>query len=214
MNSILKKYIELAEFIADSAGDTFETIVFDTTDESLPSVGHFNPLRGTENPTREILKEALKSRTIQKNGKTLNRAVASEHKKIIKTSIFLIRDEEDTTVGALCINVNCHVYFELEKFFSGIMKFNTSDMEKDECHIFDEEKKKEAPTLDTIDRMIAEFEVEPGRMSADERIEIICDMFDEGVFEIKGSVAKTAKALGVSEKTIYRYLSEIRKARG
>ena len=45
-------------------------------------------------------------------------------------------------------------------------------------------------------------------------MELLTDMYDEYVFSVKGSVAKTAEVLGMSEQSVYRYIAGIKKTRG
>ena len=39
------------------------------------------------------------------------------------------------------------------------------------------------------------------------------DLYDAGFFELKGAVAKAAEVLGISQKSVYRYLAKIKQAR-
>ncbi len=61
--------------------------------------------------------------------------------------------------------------------------------------------------------MVKEMGVEPGRISQEERLEAIFDLYDMGVFELKGAVARTADALEISAQSVYRYLAKIKRAR-
>jgi predicted transcriptional regulator YheO len=69
------------------------------------------------------------------------------------------------------------------------------------------------PSLDSIGEIVAEFNVVPENTTPDERLEIMCDLYDAGVFRLKGAVAKTAEVLHMSEQSVYRYLTRIKKAR-
>lgn len=213
MNKHLEQYISLCEFFAKTIAPNYEIILFDTTKVQIPVVCRFNNINGTEESTRTLLKEALKSEVVVATGKTVNRVTASEFKKMIKTSIFLIKDEMDKVQGALCINVNTQTYFELENVISKMLRFNTAEINEPDAFLEEIESQGQPPTLETIDRVVADFGVDPTRLDTSERMELICDLMDEGVFEIKGAVARTAKLLNVSEKTIYRYISDIRKVR-
>ena len=45
-------------------------------------------------------------------------------------------------------------------------------------------------------------------------MEIILELYEMGVYSLKGSVARTAEVLQISEQSVYRYLSKIKRARG
>ncbi len=70
------------------------------------------------------------------------------------------------------------------------------------------------PTLERIDAIVRENSEAPERLTPEEKMELFIDLYDEGVFELKGAVAKAAEALHMSEQSVYRYLAQIRRARG
>lgn len=71
-----------------------------------------------------------------------------------------------------------------------------------------------APSLDLIARVLEENGIAPGEASANERVDLLYEMYNLGVFELKGAVAKAAEARSESPKqSVYRYLSKIKKAR-
>ncbi len=45
-------------------------------------------------------------------------------------------------------------------------------------------------------------------MSVDEKTCVVKHLYDKGAFNLKGAVVEVAKALQVSEPTIYRYLNK------
>lgn len=59
-----------------------------------------------------------------------------------------------------------------------------------------------------INEAISEINILPERMSANEKICVVKYLYDKGAFNLKGAVVKVAKALLVSEPTIYRYLNK------
>ena len=67
--------------------------------------------------------------------------------------------------------------------------------------------------LDEIDEMVKEFCPGPSELTPKERKELFLDIYDTGIFRIKGAIPKTAEAMGISEQTVYRYISEIKKLR-
>jgi len=72
----------------------------------------------------------------------------------------------------------------------------------------------EEPTLELIDKMVSEFSDAPDRLTPDEKTELIIDLYDSGVLDLKGAVAKTAQALRMSEQSIYRYVAKVKRGRG
>jgi predicted transcriptional regulator YheO len=62
----------------------------------------------------------------------------------------------------------------------------------------------------SIEAIVNESGVAPERMSPEEKIEIVRQLNDKGVFLLKGEVSRVAKYLNVSDATIYRYLSKVK----
>lgn len=50
----------------------------------------------------------------------------------------------------------------------------------------------------------------PDRLTMDEKILIVEDLQQAGIFYMKGAVSEVATQLGSSEATIYRYLSKLK----
>jgi len=59
-----------------------------------------------------------------------------------------------------------------------------------------------------IQNILAESNIPPERMNAEEKMEIVKRLDEKGVFLIKGSVTEVAKHLKTSDNTIYRYLNK------
>ena len=55
------------------------------------------------------------------------------------------------------------------------------------------------------------FNVVPQRMSAAEKMDIVRRLDQQGIFSTKGAISLAARYLNVSEPTLYRYLSKVRK---
>ncbi|MBT1162597.1 MULTISPECIES: helix-turn-helix transcriptional regulator [Bifidobacterium] len=65
-------------------------------------------------------------------------------------------------------------------------------------------------TISRITAFCANAGVEPERMSRDERLALIRELEDAGVFTLKGAVDTVAERLGVSQPSVYRYLKQVR----
>lgn len=50
----------------------------------------------------------------------------------------------------------------------------------------------------------------PDRLTMDEKVRIVEDLQQAGIFYMKGAVSEVAAQLGSSEATIYRYLSKLK----
>ncbi|MDY3974229.1 transcriptional regulator [uncultured Veillonella sp.] len=64
-----------------------------------------------------------------------------------------------------------------------------------------------------IEKQLLPYNVEANRLSQVERMEVVTQLYDNGLFLLKGGISATASKLGVSEPTIYRYINNIKKMR-
>lgn len=213
MDKELEKYVGIVSFFRRIFTDTYEIFLFDTTVKNYPVVAHSSKTGENIRCTRQLLSKALKSNKAKEIGMMLNIPVQPELGSLLKSSVYLIKKDEQNIIGALCVNVQCNVYLKIQSLISGILDFNPDEINDDEDITDMPDIRNTEPTLDTITQLVNNLDIEPGRCSQGERIDIVCDLYNHGVFGIKGSVAKTAEALGISEQSVYRYLAQIKKAR-
>ncbi len=209
----LSQYVKLVSFLGEALGSTFEACLFDLAVPGYPVVASVNSHKDTQDKVRAFVLKAAASRQTQTKGYFANRPIEIDFSKLLKSSVFFIYGEEEKPVGALCLNLRCDLFMKMATFANSMLQFNTEDLETEEPETELLRTADQELSLDTITQMVGEFGVEPGRFSQEERLEIILDMYDMGVFELKGAVAKTAEELQISAQSVYRYLTKIKKAR-
>ena len=212
MNPFVERYVPLVTFLGDTVTYTCEIMLFDLSEKNFPLAAQCNAHRGAAEAVRRYLRTALKSQTVVDNGMLTNRNDVMGRERLDKTSILLIKDEDGQPVGALVLSMDLTAFLPMQAVFQNLLTFNGEELE--EIRPRQEEAPPETPTLDTIDRMVAEFTADPERMTIDEKTELILDLYDEGVFELKGAVARAAFSLNMSQQSIYRYLAKIKRFRG
>ena len=212
MNDELKKYSRLVPFFAEALGNLFEINLFDMTDPDYPIVASANGNDDVQERVREFLLEIADSKIVQNRKYIANRPIEINFERLLKTSVYFIKDEQEMMLGALCISVQCNFFMKMSQFAMNMLQFNMENLDDDS---FDDEEilpSAKEPSLDSITEIVNEYGVEPERITQNERLEIICDLYDMGVYNLKGAVAKTAEALQISEQSVYRYITKIKKA--
>ena len=212
MNAELKKYSELVPFFAEALGNLFEINLFDMTDPDYPIVASANGNGDVQERIREFLSEIADSKIVRNRKYIENRPLEINFERLLKISVYFIKDEQEKLLGALCISVQCNFFMKMSQFAMNMLQFNMEDLDDDSFDGEDLSAFAKEPSLDSITEFIKEYGVEPERITQNERLEIICDLYDMGVYNLKGAVAKTAEALQVSEQSVYRYITKIKKA--
>lgn len=138
---------------------------------------------------------------------------------------YFIHDEQGESIGALCLNYDVQHYVEVRKQLDQLILMDPAKridgmqgaIVSDDTHLHKVEISESMyPTVDDviqnlIQRALEPFEAEAGRLSPEERISIVEELYKNGLFVLKGSVYALAKALEVSEPTVYRYLNRVKK---
>lgn len=211
MNDILNKYSLLVSFLGGTLGHSCEVYLMDAAQKSLPVTAQHNLHRGSVGPLRRLIREAMAVPAVVEGGALLNRGLASDTGKLMKCSLYFIKDDGGDTVAVLCLVVRMQSYLEMYDYLDSLIHLNNTDLDEPQTDCLPREP--EEPTLELIERMVAEFTPDPQRLTPDEKAELLLDLYDTGVFELKGAVARAADAIHMSEQSVYRYLSKIRKSR-
>ena len=212
MNSLLEQYRNTAEFLAEALPDTWKILLFDLTDKKLPTVVQYRATKKQVDALRRYLQKTLKSRTALENGRLINRSDTDSGERLSKTSVQFLRDCEGNPIGALVLYIDLTSFLTMRSYLDSLLSLDCTDL--DDVQQIQTPAIAGEPTLEMIDSIVREFSDAPDRLTPDEKTELIIDLYDSGVLDLKGAVAKTAEVLKMSEPSVYRYLAKIKRARG
>lgn len=212
MNPILKQASETAAFLAEALPENYEILVFDLTQKGFPTAAGSRTRSGHAEDLRQYVNKLLRSKTVVENGRLTRRADVSIGNKLYRSSVQLIKDPEGTPVAALVLALELSSLMAMHGMLNSLLSFDTTDLA--EIAPVPATQEIQEPTLELIERMVAEFTDAPERMSSDERAELLMDLYETGVFSLKGAVSRAAFCMEMSEQSVYRYLAKIRRARG
>ena len=212
MDNIMASYKGLISFLGNALPDEFDAVLFDLTEKGYPMVEKSDWGASGEDEIRRIISEAIKDGRAEENGFVLNAVTATKDKRLLKVCIYFLKEEGKLT-GALAVNMEMDFYLRMSTFLrnhlivegnKGRTDLSASEIQPQDDRIDD---------VDEITGIIEKFGIPADKMTPSERKEAFMDLYDTGVFRLKGAIPKAAEALKISEKTIYRYLSEIKKMR-
>ena len=210
INAYLKKYIPLVDFLAEVFGDDAEVVLQDVSDfnNSVISIRN-NHISGRKlgAPATNLVLKVMNGNFTDKNYVTNYRGVSAAG-KVVRSSTYFIKDDKNVVVGMLCINIDIDKLVQLKNHLDGILKLPEEIFEKTTERF---SVSAEGLASDSIETILEESGISPERMSQDEKMEVVYKLDKNGVFLVKGSICKVASVLNVSNATIYRYLSKIRR---
>jgi len=215
-NNILEQYKRIIHLIKGQIGDSCQAILYGITSDNS---GYIISFCGTI--TNMDIGEAMPS--------YLNEYITSPSERygfinknvpgyVLRTSVHCIYNETDRLIGLLCIHHNLLPLQMISSFLDELIKSENLEDENiliDSAH--SESKKYEASDIqDFLDQIMIEFLHERigfndfSRMSKNDKLDLIAELDNKGVFLIKGAVNQIAKRINTSKFTIYNYLDEIR----
>jgi len=215
MNIEVKKFIPVADFLSKVIGDNTEILIHDFTNihESIVHIvnGHLSN-RAVGDSITDLALDFLINESKAHNQFICNYNSKTIDGKVLYSSTFFIRDNNNDVVGALCLNSD---YSEVEKSFSLISSFLPNFKNHRVTSAIPEVKENlqsdsQQLTLNKIDSVVNECGITPDRMTIEEKTNIISQLHKYGVFMLRGSVQEAANKLSMSEPSVYRYIKKIK----
>ncbi|NLM71301.1 MAG: hypothetical protein GX181_05015 [Synergistaceae bacterium] len=216
------RYISILDFFAEVCGPDCELVLHDLScpEASIIAIRNGHISGRTEGGTMSEYAPSF-VRLVRSGGYTRNMVSHVDRigdGRIIKSHAFFIKDEEGELRGMICANHDVTNLVKLHDFLHDRFQFIRgmrpapeeegvaveSLLEPDASSGSDYDIEDLMDVI--IEQGIAEFTVSPAEMGPKERMRFVGMLNDRHLFSLKGSVARTAERLGISEATVYRYL--------
>lgn len=208
-------YQHLVAFLGGCLGEYSEVILysFEDLDHSVIAI-HNGHISGRElgDPVTGFALSKLKDKGKEGPPYYLNYLSLSKNNTPLRSNSFFILDKLGSPKGLLCINTDVSKYQQAAELLQQLAFMPTLSAEKqssEEVERFQSSPKDVIMAI--IDDVTQTVGVNPDRLTANEKIEIVRRLNEEGFFLIKGAVSQIAGILGSSEATVYRYLSTVNK---
>lgn len=216
---IIKIYFPLIDFLSNALGDNFEFALHDLSkpDKTIVAIknGHITNRKVGDTLSNLTLRVLNEKKITDEEFRTYHEEAL--FRKGIESEDYIIRNFEGKPIGLFCINYNYKILNDVRSFVNSIFKSSTIVDNRNsikEIKVKDDIKDDSVNSFinlaeSIIDGVIQEYGVEPDRMVAEEKIQIVNKLSEKGVFQLKGIIGSVAEKLCVSEATVYRYLSSI-----
>jgi predicted transcriptional regulator YheO len=212
LNKYLSIYMPLVDAIAETFGKNCEVVLHDFSepDKSIIKIanGHLTG-RDIGSPATGFVLSLLNRNNLKKDY-FVGYPTKAQSGAELKSTTVLIRDTKSKVVGALCINIDITPYISTKNLLDELcaMPFGqNSEIEGESCEKF--VSSTTALINDQLDQSMKKIGKPVVHMGKQDKLNIIKDLKERGIFLIKGSSKKISKELNVSLATIYKYLEEI-----
>ncbi|WP_130806569.1 helix-turn-helix transcriptional regulator [Senegalia massiliensis] len=212
IHPLLSNMVPLVEGISKTLGSNCEVVLHDLNNPTHSVIAISNGhVTGREigSPMTEKGLKAIKNQEFEKN--LIKYKTITNDGRTLKSSTLFIKDESNNVVGCLCINVDISEFIVAKKVISELTQ-TIDEKEGNIQEVSENYFKNVNDILYSLVKEVLENKSKPvSYLSRDEKIEIVNELEQKGIFLIKGSVEYLADKLCVSIYTIYNYLDEIRK---
>lgn len=213
---IREKYLFLAEFLEKTLGSEYEIVLYDFSNNESSIIylanSHISG-RSIENPLDSSTFKFISEQTIRDNNYIVSQKGITRNGKVIKSSSFFIKDDDNNFIGMLCINFDGSKYVNLAKKILRLTNMENASIESESLHSseFIESIPDSISTVtdDVLDDTLDYSDIPVTHLKQEEKIEIVRKLNEKGVFMLKGAVSEVAEKLQVSEATLYRYIRRV-----
>lgn len=213
---MLESYKKLVEFLGLILGEHCKVVLFDLT--ITPPVvvaianGTMEDGKGLGAPLTKVARKVIESgewRTCDYKSEFLGRTRSGE---LLRSSYFFIK-ENNNLIGMLSINAGVNQY---QKLCQEILKLgglaDLLSLQPAESAAVPEQFSESFSDVSELVASILNHHfagIGPERLNQTEKMLVVQELYDKGVFLIKGAVPEVATALCCSDATVYRYLSKL-----
>ncbi|MBU3092764.1 PAS domain-containing protein [Clostridium sp. CM028] len=212
----LNKYIPLVDFIAAILGKNSEVALHDLTDldHSIISIkNNYISKREVGAPATDLILKILKENSNEKNDFITNYNGDNKINNSLRSSTFFIRDDDMNLIGLISVNTDETALNTLMETVSKVYSLYKKEPElerKDDSESENLSSIIEELAQCSINKITSSKGITIEYLKQEDKIHIVEELHQKGIFLLKGAVKQLAKTLGSSEATIYRYVQKIK----
>lgn len=211
-------YTLLAEFLHKTLGSEYEVILFDLQENGYSIAylanGHISG-RNSDNLMVDEIFKFISNEAVSENDYIVSNQGIPIKGHVIRSSILFIKDVHNKLTGMLCINFNGSKYVNLAKRILQLTQMENASIESEHLHTFEFKENIPSSISDVTENIVGNAldfaDIPIDRLNQEEKMKIVGQLNDKGVFMLKGSVSEVAEKLEVSEATLYRYIRAVSK---
>ncbi len=205
---VIESYKVVIEGLADYLGEGYEIVLHSLHDleHSVVKIINGHHSGRTEGaPITDLALSMLAKIEEQQDSNYISYLNRNKKGEPLKAATIIIRGEKNKVIGLLCINfhLNTPIYSVLQSFFSA----PESLKENVESENF----------VEHVDELIQESVEEAQRKvhndqsitSANKNKEIVHELYQKGIFNLKDAVVKVAELMQISKNTVYLHVRNL-----
>lgn len=203
---ILKSYEAVVDGIASLIGPFCEIVLHSLEDLNTSAIkiaNGENTGRQVGSPITDLALRMLQD--IEGSERNFSRSYFSRAKGgvLMKSITVAIRNGNNRVIGLLCVNVN------LDAPFSQVLQsFMPTEEAKEAASSVNFASDVEELVDQTVERTIEEINADKSVSNNTKNRQIVMELFDKGIFDIKDAINRVAERLNISKHTVYLYIRQ------
>ncbi len=209
---ILKSYEAVVDGLASLIGTYCEIVLHSLDDlnkSAIKIANGENTGRKVGSPITDLALQMLRDIEGSKGNFSRSYFTRAKGGVLMKSITIAIRNSDDRIIGLLCININLDV--PLSQVLQAFMPKDEAQEAVSTVNF--------ASDVDELVDQTVEFTVE--EINADKSVanniknrQIVMDLYDKGIFDIKDAINRVADRLNISKHTVYLYIRQRKTEEG
>lgn len=217
-----ERYIDIVNYLGLVLGPSYEVALHDLSmgDETIIAIanGHVTN-RTLGSPLTSKMADFINNERYLENKYEVNYHSRTVDNKVLRSSTIYIKDG-NSLVGLLCITFDDSRFKDISDKIMSLCHpdelLKDISFEKMENVGENNDVDYMSTNVDDlvnnhIEKIIGQNKLDKENLKKKDRVFIVKELVDKGVFLLKGSVTEVSKELNISEATIYRYLDQLEK---
>ncbi len=211
----IRYYSGLMDFLSGLLGPDYEIVLTDLNSVLEIRNGQISG-RKKGSPLSDTAMKIISERQYLHRNWILNYQGQADNGKIVRSSTYFIKENDASLSGLLCINFDDSRYKELaDRVFRLCHPDNYASENINVSQIRNENQERLYSDVTNMIEDVLHETPGTGRnesgLTYDEKLTVIRELYDKGIFSVKGTIPEIAERIGVSQASMYRYISIIRK---
>ncbi len=222
-NPVLQQYVVLTEFLGQALGPSYEVVLHDLTDKNQSIVAIANSHisgRKVGAPLTNMALRILRDRSFERSDYSVNDCGMSANGRELRSNTMYIK-QDGQLIGMLCINFDDSAFQTVARDLMELIHpgeyledRRRRTLLRDESPIpgLTEQFSSSARGVaaEAVERELQRLGKTAQDLSAEDRLAVITALERDGIFLLKGVIREVAGALGCSQASVYRYLTQVR----
>lgn len=208
--SLMENFTTFARFLSAFLGPDVEIVLYSISENCVYSViNPLDPEMTSGSKIRRLEQSLIDEKVWKKEDFLVNyRSLSSANAKLKSATYFIASDDRKELYGIITINMVVDKLLELRDHLNKLIT-GYSPLKDESRFLGSVVLSVDDFVTASIDSEIDNFGVDGNRLSAEEKLTVVKNLDQKGIFLVKGAISELAEKFGTTETTVYRYINRL-----